>query len=272
MVNKKVGIIIQARMASSRLPNKILLKLPYDGETSIIEHIVKRSKASKNANQVVVATSENPENDILEEVLRGKCKVFRGSEENVLSRFYLIAEKFKFDTIVRLTADNPCFDSIYIDKAIDLHIENNADYTYTKGLPLGMNIEVLSFSSLKDAHKNANKVEELEHVTPYVSSNPQKYKLYSPELSSDYFDWRLTTDTPSDYALMCLLYKDLYSKNNLFGYKEIKKLLQENPWATLINKDNHQVNVYETLADEKQDAIMILNKNGLYKTANFLNR
>lgn len=278
--NHQTGIIIQARMGSTRLEGKILLKLPHTSSISVLEQIIDRAKATKNADQIVVASSINAENNVLENILKDKCLLFRGDEENVLSRFYLIAKEHSFNTIVRLTADNPCFDPIYIEKAITEHITNKADYTYTKGLPLGMNVEVISFSALQDASQNATKQVEKEHVTPYITSKPQKYKLHYPkvvdknelETNEDIEKWRLTIDNPTDYSLMCLLYENLYSSNSLFGYKEIKEFLSVRPWAVRINQDNFQKQPFNSLEEEKEKAIQLLLKNDFIHTANYLKK
>ncbi|WP_291726750.1 glycosyltransferase family protein [Bernardetia sp.] len=275
MVKHNVGIIIQARMGSTRLEGKILFKLPYRSSVSVLEQIIRRAKATKNADKVVVASSINSENDILENILKDKCLLFRGDEENVLSRFYSIAKENNFETIVRLTADNPCFDPIYIEKAISEHISNNADYTYTKGLPLGMNVEVLSFSALEEAHQNASKKAETEHVTPYITSKPQKYKLHYPQVISkkeEIEKWRLTMDNPTDYSLMCLLYENLYKDNPLFGWKEINTFLSQRPWAVAINQSNFQKQIFTSFEEEKTTAIQLLRQNDLLHTANYLNK
>jgi spore coat polysaccharide biosynthesis protein SpsF len=268
MVNRKVGIIIQARMGSSRLQGKILLKLPFYGKESVLEQILKRAKAVEGAQQVWVASSTNPENEVLEMLLEGKCNLFRGEEDDVLSRFYQIAKQQNLDTIVRLTADNPCFDPLYIQKAIEEHTNNEADYTYTKGLPLGMNVEVLSFKALETAFLHATSAEEKEHVTPYVTKNPNDFKLHYPIFFENelYSDWRLTMDTPSDYALMCLLYENLYLQNPIFGFESIRTFIEKNPWVLFINRENRQKKIYASFEEEKNDAKKLLQNEGFIYT------
>ncbi|WP_051203350.1 cytidylyltransferase domain-containing protein [Hugenholtzia roseola] len=266
--NHKVGIIIQARMGSSRLKGKILLKLPFYGKESVLEQIIKRAKAVENANEVWVASSINAENQVLEPLLKDKCALYRGDEDDVLSRFYEIAKAQHFDTIVRLTADNPCFDPIYIQKAIDAHIQAAADYTYTKGLPLGMNVEVLSFRALETAFQNATSTEEKEHVTPYVTKKPEQFRLHYPIFFENevYSDWRLTMDTQTDYALMCLLYENLYLQNPIFGFKAISPFIETNPWVLLINKENRQKKIYASFSQEVEDVKILLKNEGFMHT------
>ncbi|EAY31999.1 glycosyltransferase family protein [Microscilla marina] len=274
MVKNKVGIIIQARMGSSRLPAKIALKLPYSGELSVIEHIIARSKAVNPDYLIAVATSVNAENDLLAAMTSQQGVVlFRGDEEDVLSRYAAITQQYQLDTIVRLTGDNPCIDPVYIEKAIEEHATHKADYTYTQGLPLGMNVEVVSNTALQIAHEQGIDQNEREHVTYFVRQRPDQFVLHYPQVLSDEQDcaqYRLTLDTPSDYALMCLLYQQLYSHNHLFGFNEIMEFFKENPWVKAINQDVFQKNAYQSFEEEKADALELLAKNGFMYTIKHL--
>lgn len=276
MVNKnKVGIIIQARMGSSRLPGKIAMKLPYNGELSVIEHIIARAKAANPEYMVAVATSMNPENDWLAGIAhKQEVQLFRGDENDVLSRYAMVAQQHKLDTIVRLTGDNPCIDSTFINQAVEEHITKRADYTYTQGLPLGMNVEVVSNTALQRAHQQGHTPNNREHVTHFIHQNPDKFTLYYPKVlprNISCADTRLTVDTPQDYALMCILYEQLYTQNNLFGLADINTFLDANPWATAINHQVIQKQAYQSFEEERQAAIELLDKNGFKHTITLIN-
>ena len=133
MDNKiRVGFIIQARMKSTRLPNKVLTKIPLGTGKPIIKWIVDELKKSTFKNEIIVATSQNEENNILYNYCKSENIIcFRGEEDNVLSRFIEIQEKENFTFIVRLTGDNPIIDIAVLDKTIQFHIANNNEYTRT---------------------------------------------------------------------------------------------------------------------------------------------
>jgi len=231
-----IGVIIQARMSSDRLPGKILLKLPFGSEYTLIEQIIFRVKSI--GFKVIVATSVNKENDVLEEIAkRNDVYLFRGSEEDVLSRFYNAAILYKLDIIVRLTADNPCIDPGILDKTIKTHLKNNADYTKTTGLPLGLNIEVLSFGALKKTYENAILDEDREHVTSFIFRNSDEFKINIIPFDVELPNVRLTVDYALDYAFVCYIYESLFIKDRFFGLEEVLSLLKRNQWALLINKD-----------------------------------
>ncbi|OJJ19306.1 hypothetical protein BKI52_21060 [marine bacterium AO1-C] len=273
MVNK-IGIIIQARMGSSRLPGKIAKRLPYRGEFSVLEHIILRAKSIHPDYLVAVATSEHSDNDWVETITQKHQVVcFRGDEEDVLSRYYTLATQHQLDHVVRLTGDNPCIDPYYIKVAIQKHLEQNIDYTYTQGLPLGMNVEVISFTALKASNKLGGTPPDREHVTHYVRQNSDKFTLQFINVLSekqDFDNYRLTLDTSQDYALMCLLYERLYPLNHLFGFREIIDLLEKEPWVLTINQQVIQKQAYNSFEDEKMAAVSLLEKNGFTYTAQYL--
>lgn len=271
---KKRGIIIQARMGSSRLPSKIAIKLPITSKYSILEQIIRRAKAVDSVDLVAIATSNKPENEPLETMTNvHQVILFRGDEEDVLSRYQAIAEQHQLQTIVRLTGDNPCVDPIYVAQAIQTHEQRQAAYTYTKGLPLGMNIEVISAKALQIAHQQGHTATDREHVTHFFRQNPDKFTVHYPHVlpqQQDYSALRLTIDTPQDYSLMNMLYQQCYTQNELFGFKEIKAFFQQYPWAQTINQHVPQKQQYSSLEDEKIAALALLEKNGFTYTSQYL--
>lgn len=246
----KTGAVIQARMQSTRLPGKVLMPLPFPSGQTILRHIIERCNSTKRVDDVIIATSVNPENDAIADLTGlGDCKVFRGSEENVLERFYLCCEQNKIDVVIRLTADNPCIDPVLLDQMVEHHIANRNDYTKSTGLPIGMNFEIISFSALKRSFSEATTEDEKEHVTPYIIKNPSRFKTeivpYETLLSS----LRLTVDYPSDYALMSLVFSQLADKP-FFGLKEIEQVFQDNPWLRDINSGNFQKKTFASIEEE----------------------
>lgn len=227
----KVGIIIQARMGSSRLPGKVLMPLPSPDGKPLLQHIVERVTQKFD---VVIATSTEPQDDQLAE-LYPDC--YRGSEDDVLSRFYDCTIAGAFDYVVRLTADNPVIDVDYLERTIHTHVESGADYSYSRGLPLGCNFEVISAKALIEAHENATLPAEREHVTKYLRDRPEQYDLR--DIDYDYpVEARLTVDYPSDYEMVNHLFTNLPEG---FGLDMAAEYLMANPEVLDINKDNEQV-------------------------------
>jgi spore coat polysaccharide biosynthesis protein SpsF len=226
-----IGAIIQARMSSTRLPGKVLKTLPVDGKVTVLEQVIRRLKKSKRISKIVVATTRAGEDDVLIPVIkRERVKCFRGSEKNVLSRYYLAAREYKLDTVVRITADCPCIDPEIVDSVIKTHIAEEADYTSNtlkRSFPCGFDVEVFNFDVLKKAYKNAGNDYEKEHVTPYIYSNPGMFKLEQVKAPQRFCmpDLRITLDTPSDYMLLSFIFATLYKKDNYFNIASIIGLL-----------------------------------------------
>jgi len=270
-----VGAIIQARSNSARLKNKVLLPLPFNGAKTILNHIIDRISLCNEIKKIIIATTSNIEDDIIEKKsIADNVDFFRGSENNVLERFYFAAKKFNLDIIIRLTADNPCIDPLIITQVLSQHINKKADYTDSNGLPLGMNVEVISFEALEKSFLNAKELYELEHVTPYIYKRTDVFKIQTinfninPKLS----DLRFTIDYPSDYAFSSLIFDKLYEKNNCFGLSEIEVLLREFPWLKYINTNNYQKKSFNSIDEEIDAAMGCLNDMDLKNASNILSR
>ena len=234
--------ILQARMSSTRLPGKVLLPL---GDKTLIEQIVARIRAVDKISELIVATTVNPMDDFVEELcVANKIAYFRGSEENVLERFYFCAEKYKADVIVRLTADDPLKDPDVIRKAIELFETGQYDYvsnTIHPTFPEGIDVEVFSFQALKKAYEESNLPSEKEHVTPYIYKNKEKFKLYNFEHECDISELRWTVDSQEDYQFMKCVYEELYKNpNELFSMQEVLQLLKRKPELSDINKGHRR--------------------------------
>ncbi len=204
--NNGLGIIIQARMGSTRLPGKVLKKL---GDKTLLEHIFSRLKLLKHKATVVLATSDLMIDDVIEDLCRAKdVDCFRGSENNVLARYYSCAKRYGFEHIVRLTADNPFTDTEELDRLIDLHYSLGADYTDSfEMLPIGVGAEIFSFPALEKAYLEGKEPQHIEHVNAYIIENPSLFKcavLKAPP-DKNMHDVRLTVDTDEDYKKACYI-------------------------------------------------------------------
>lgn len=240
---KLIGVIIQARMSSTRLPGKVLMELPYGGGVTVLEQVIRRVKKSKLIQKIIVATTVNEVDDkIVAVAKKEKVDYFRGSEDDILSRYYLAAKKNKLETVVRVTSDCPCLDWEIIDAMIKKHASSGADYTsntVSRTFPRGLDVEVMEFSALKKAHERAMKPYEKEHVTPYVYEHPEIFKiekLTAPPEIKKYVGARITLDTSEDYTLLCEIFDELYPRQPYFKAHEIIGLFKKKPWILLINQ------------------------------------
>ncbi len=260
----KIGAIIQARTSSTRLPNKVLKELPYSSSITCLEQVIRRAKRSKELNDIIIATTiEEDDNEVINIVKKEKIKYFRGSKEDVLSRYYLAAKENGLDIIVRITSDCPCIDPGIVDLIIGKHLETKVDYTSNsleRSYPHGLDVEIFNFSVLEEAYKKTKKDYEKEHVTPYIYKNPQKFKINQVKAPQALCapDIRVTLDTEEDYALLCAVFDYLYPKNDFFNANDIINLFKEKPWLKLINKKVFQKRIFDTLEEELKETIAIL--------------
>lgn len=230
--------IIQARMSSTRLPEKILKDLC--GKPLLLQ-VVERIRGSKYLNKVIIATSDLPEDDVVEQFTKeNRIDLFRGSLSDVLSRFYHCAAKENADIVVRFTGDNPMLDPVLIDEGIEYFLQHR-EYDYIKyrdGLPLGMAFEVFTYQALEKSFLEASDPECREHVTPYMYRNPGLFHYYNCGTEGeDYSQLRWTVDTVEDYQLVKAIYESLYFVNPLFGLREIIEKYNEHPeWEQMNNR------------------------------------
>ncbi|MDF1611971.1 MAG: glycosyltransferase family protein [Stygiobacter sp.] len=237
----KATAIIQARIGSTRLPKKIFL--PLSGKP-ILWHVYQRVKKSKLIDNVIIATTDLPEDDLVEMFcIENKINYFRGSSDDVLSRYYFTAKNFQSDIIVRITSDCPLIDSNVIDEIIKLFISENADYASNvleRTFPRGYDTEVFSFSVLEKTFFEAKEKFEREHVTPFIYNHPEIFKLVSYKINKDYSSLRLTIDTQEDYNLIKIIYDSLFDSNNFFNLNDVINFLNKNPELIKINQHIEQ--------------------------------
>lgn len=240
--------IIQARMGSTRLPGKVMMDL--EGKP-VLEQVVTRVKQATTLHEVLVATTHNTEDDILESFcLANGILCYRGSAEDVLDRYYQVAKQIGADVIVRLTADCPLIDPRIVDEMVNLFLENHYDLVTNAGsipekrtFPRGLDAEVFSIHVLEKAWKNGHQPYHREHVTPYIYEESHAVFHYlNPE---DLSEFRLTLDTPEDYELISRLYKRLYTGSHHFYLSDIMTELRLHPEYKEINNHIEQKKLTE---------------------------
>jgi spore coat polysaccharide biosynthesis protein SpsF len=268
---KKIGFIIQARMQSARLPGKTLLSIPLENGKPLLSWIIDELNSSTLDKEIIVATSTNEENNILALFCQENgVQCFRGSEENVLSRFTTIARQKKYDCIVRLTADNPFIDVSILDETVIYHLHHEYDYTNTDTLPLGMNFEVISASALLDIEKHSITDTDKEHVTLFLKNNNMyKRGIYFPKIEHDLKGLRLTIDYASDFTLASAILS-MHSQNAKKGLKLIEEIYTKFSWLFESNISNIQKRQHLDINEEIKAARTLLEIYDLKRAADFL--
>jgi len=234
-------IILQARMTSTRLPNKVLM--PILGKP-MLAHQIKRLTRVKTHHQLVIATSTQITDDPIEALCQQyKVHCFRGSLNDVLARYYYTACQFKknntLKNIVRITGDCPLIDSDIVDNVINLFLTSNVDYCSNCApatLPDGLDVEVFSFTALKKAHQLAKKSSEREHVTLFIRNNPKLFNMNNYHHHTDLSHFRWTVDEPKDFELVSEIYHALYPNDQHFSLNDILMLIGKRPELSLINE------------------------------------
>ncbi|WP_240793910.1 cytidylyltransferase domain-containing protein [Antarcticibacterium arcticum] len=232
------------------------------GTLPLLGWITNALKNSIYYKSIFVATSTETENDELMKFARQyEVHIFRGSEDDVFSRFNLIARNNDFDTIIRLTGDNPILDIKVLDNAIDYHLSSGAQYTITKGLPIGMNFEIIDVNSFINIDPDSLTIEEKEHVTLHMrSSGNFNIREYIPYPNIDYNKIRLTIDYPTDFIVVSCLISIGEYLNMKPGLGLIDYCIKNYPWLFEVNQQNHQKTNYKNLQEEWVRAEPILEK------------
>jgi spore coat polysaccharide biosynthesis protein SpsF len=226
-------IIIQARMTSTRLPGKILKNIC---GKPMLELQVERLRQIHSAPEIWIATTTNKEDEPTVELAKKlRIPFFRGSEHDVLSRYYECAKTAKATWVMRVTADCPLIDPDVLEEILKLftqapdhYVQNVVERTY----PRGLDAEVFAFEALEDAYKNALSPTDREHVTPYIRKKyPAKTLCYA---SSNLAQHRWTVDTPEDFELIRRIFEAIYPTNSKFRLKDVLQILARHPeWSEL---------------------------------------
>ena len=241
MKHNMTGIIIQARMSSTRLPGKVLKKL---ARRTVLWHVVERCTHSKEADKIIIATSTDKSDDAISNFCASRhIPVFRGSLHNVLKRYYTCAKKFGITTIVRITSDCPLIDPHIIDAAIRLHRKSRADYVGNnlhRIFPRGLDVEVFSSNILTQAMRSARDNYAKEHVTPYIIQHGKTRAYTVPPAYRGNF--RLTLDEPNDYTLLKFIYNKFYKSPRIIDAAQVIGYLKKHPKIAKMNSAVAQKN------------------------------
>lgn len=232
--------IIQARTGSSRLPRKILLEAA--GKT-MLEHMIERISNSKKLDKLVVATTTKQNDDVIVELCKKlNIDYFRGSEEDVLSRYADASEFFNATTVVRLCSDSPLLDGSILDNVLDSYISGNYDYVGNlepgpRTFPDGLSVEVLSSKLLKQANIDAKKPSEREHVFPYVQFNPKIFHVSNVRNQKNHSFLRCTVDKHEDLEFVREIWKRFPKSKKIIHMDDIIKIIDKEPKLLQINKN-----------------------------------
>ena len=232
----RIVAIIQARMGATRRPGKVLEKVL---GKPLLEHLLVRLRSVKELDDIIIATTDCESDDVLFHwASSNHVKCFRGSQDNVLSRFYDCAYENDAQIIVRVTADDPLKDPVVVSHAIKLLLkQSDLDYvsnTIKPTYPEGIDIEVFRFEALQRAFNSAKKKSDLEHVTPFIWRNPEEFRLYNFEAATDFSSVRLTVDYDEDIEVVKKVFEH-FQGNSLVTYQEIVNFLDDHPEIAKIN-------------------------------------
>lgn len=246
--------IIQARMESTRLPEKVMKKVV---GKPILWHIFNRLKYAKLIDEIVIATSNNK---------RDKCIInfaktqgimwFAGSELDLLDRIYQAVKKFEADAVVRITADCPLVDPLIVDKTIKYYLAGEFNYVSNARpeatYPCGLDVEIFSFTALEKAWHEVRDPFRREWLTTNFFEHPEAYRLGNVKNEEDLSCLRWTVDYEDDLEFITEIYERLYKNEKIFLMDDILELLKENPELMEINKGHVRDESYTEALKRKE--------------------
>lgn len=230
----KVVIFIQARMGSTRLPSKVLMPL---AGRPVLDHVVSRVRASGVGEPIVVTTFSMQDLPIVSYCSQNGIRVFCGSENDVLDRFWQAAKLLEAEHVVRITADCPFLDPGVLRRVVEEHLCSGADYTsnvQVETFPDGLDVEVFRKTVLGKAWHEASLASEREHVTPYIRKNPALFVQRDVQHDVNLSGMRWTLDNPDDYAFLEALFEELGDRSG-FGMDDVLEVLRIKPELVSIN-------------------------------------
>jgi len=250
----KIVAIVQARMGSTRLPRKMMLNLV--GQP-VISRIFERIKYSKYIDEAWLATTNSTNDEVLASwANNNKINCFRGSEDDVLDRYYQTAKKSRADVVIRLTGDCPLLDPQIIDKVIEVYKKENGNLDYVSNVhpptyPDGMDVEVVSFFALEEAWQSAKLKSEREHVTPYIWKKLDLYKTRNVIHDVDLSNYRWTLDTEDDLRLIEKIYREMNKVESFCGLDCILKIVNQYPeWNSINNQYERNEGYTKSIKEE----------------------
>ncbi len=230
----KTVIILQARMNSSRFPSKIALNL--NGLT-VIEQVIKRLKSFDKADELIVATTDSCQDDITCALAeKSRVRYFRGSESNVLGRYFDCAKENDADQIIRATADDPLTSIDLLNKMYESHLDKCAEYTYSEGYPIGVQEEIVTFEALSKCYELSSKVNHFEHVLEYILENQNEFtvNLIKAKGKVNRPDVRVTLDTKNDFERIIKYYTVFENTVDLSIERIISFWDSQDAWKSVI--------------------------------------
>jgi spore coat polysaccharide biosynthesis protein SpsF len=234
----RTAAIIEARMTSTRLPGKILLPVM---DRPLLELLIERLRRASTLDTIVVATTVNQTDDVVEDLARSLgVACFRGSEEDVLGRVLGAAGSVSAATIVEVTGDCPLIDPAIVDRVVDALRNSGSDYASNilqRTYPRGLDVQAFPTRVLKRVAELTDDPVDHEHVSLYIYEHPETFSLTSVEshLPSRFADLRLTVDTPDDLEVVRRIFQALYPVNNAFGFDHVAALADRNPEIFALN-------------------------------------
>ena len=233
-----VGIIVQTRTGSTRLPGKVMMKA--DDKLLMVDYVINQLKHSKLHDEIVIATTDLKQDDVIfDYVTNRNIPCFRGDEKNVLERHYQCAKKYAFSTIVRIPSDKPLIDPTIVDSVIEKFRSNSYDYIsnfsvdvndndrFIPSYPSGTEVEIFSFTALETAWKNATSEHDKEHVTPYIYTQPEKFKIFTLKSEKDLSQFRWALDYENDLKLIRIIISKIQKRPILMN--DILELFEQEP-------------------------------------------
>ena len=225
---KKITAILQGRMGSTRLPGKVML--PLQGKP-MIQCVFDRLSRCKCIDYIVVATSLLAEDDIVADHFTSQgVKVFRGSLGDPLDRYYNAAKHHQIKHVVRAMADCPFIDPNLLDQLAEVYFSGGYDFCHLIGeFPSGLDTTMFTYDCLEKVWNEANKKSEREHITSYITNNPNLFKIGTYEPLHGLYHHRWVVDHPIDYEFAKAVYGGLEQLNNKFGWEDITQFLEHRP-------------------------------------------
>lgn len=219
-----LGFIIQARLGSKRLPNKVLLKI---GKKNILEHVISRVKKTKIKKKIIVATSNlKKDKKIIQCAKVNNCSYFSGDEKNVLKRIYYAAKKNKLTNVIRVSADSPFIDPVIFEKAFKIFLSSKYDYVSNiikPSFPKGMSVEIFSFNCLEKTFLQAKSNSHREHVTKFMYRKQSPFKIHNFGLKNSLRRYKFAIDTKKELLIARKIYLKLkkVKKQSSYNLKDL---------------------------------------------------
>jgi len=236
-----ISAIIQARMGSSRLGGKVMMKVL---DKPLLQHMIERLKYSQYIEEIIIATTTNErDGEIVNLCEKLNINFFCGSENDVLDRYYNTAKKNNVDIIVRMTSDCPLIDPEISDKVISYYIKNQDRFDYVSNMhpptyPDGLDTEIFPFDVLEKTWDNAKQPHEREHVSPYIWDNPSTFRIGNVTHEKElHLQERWTLDYEKDYLFLKRVFEELYPTKKIFYMNDVLDLLNRKPEIRKINQD-----------------------------------